>query len=890
MKTTIKNAIRIKRIVFTDFRKSMILILIFFLSLQIKAETIYVSPNGNDNNDGNSPNTAIRTLTRAKELCENSRDNSFTILLEGGVTHDEFETDFVKIYNDSDPEQFAFVWDIDKELTISTYGSTRFARLDGAQYDYSDGEPTVAICIIEPSSKKVVIENLFIENFQEGTIRTHDTENVTIRNIDVNNIGTRFHPDPNNSADPGADGYPYVAGVIYPKNSNNVLIENIVMTNCHNIFVDSDGLHGFYATRLSNSTIRNVYMRNVSGSPIKTARRAANNITFSEFKCYWTGTTNTHGSDELVQPGFYRLSSKSGDGCPTNNVIENSTFWYPYCWSEYEDCGKADGQICSVTSPSECGGRGYEVCDGRRPEVVAWNNVDLRTYYTTDETGVPPIPNMSGWRAPVASDDRPTDLIAKTSVNAPKSSIDLNWTDNDDDENGFEIERSTGNGFSLVATVGANVVSYTDKQLDSITTYTYRVRGIETEGTTGYSNEASASTTGVTVNDLPWVEDFTLTNGTIKDSGATSWETEYSGSGEFSVQSNRFSVSNTDDEAIWTSENINIQGSAVEISLDVEGTGGLDSSGDGKDWLRIYYSIDGSPERIIKDFVGLLSPQTVTASNIAGNSLTIIIKANNTAAAENYYVDNISVTATGNGSTGQDSASFEAENGVIASPMQIISDSNASNGQYVTVRTGNNAYDQAPVDGKVTFIANLNKGSYKLWGKVRTPSETDDSFWVQIDNGAVYRWNKISGGVNDFVWTLVHDTDNNNTQVTWDLESGEHIISFYYREDGTQLDQIYITNLDDTPGDNLQSFTRRLDVSTFNAKITAYPNPSKDGNVQIGFLGLKNITVSAYNLSGLLVRSKTNLDDKTSLNLPKGIYILKIQNERITQTKQLVVQ
>ncbi|MFW6140559.1 MAG: fibronectin type III domain-containing protein [Acidobacteriota bacterium] len=70
--------------------------------------------------------------------------------------------------------------------------------------------------------------------------------------------------------------------------------------------------------------------------------------------------------------------------------------------------------------------------------------------------------------------------------------IDLTWSDNSDNESGFEIERTTdGQTF----TVSANTTSYTDNiNLNENTTYSYRVRAYNDAGYSDYSNEASATT------------------------------------------------------------------------------------------------------------------------------------------------------------------------------------------------------------------------------------------------------------------------------------------------------------------------------------------------------------------------------------------------------------
>jgi subtilisin family serine protease len=92
----------------------------------------------------------------------------------------------------------------------------------------------------------------------------------------------------------------------------------------------------------------------------------------------------------------------------------------------------------------------------------------------------------------------PTPPAAPSNLQATAVSyqqIALSWTDNADNETGFEIQRSVEGGASaLLDTVGANVTSYADSGLDPDTTYTYQVRAVNGAGASAYSNVASATT------------------------------------------------------------------------------------------------------------------------------------------------------------------------------------------------------------------------------------------------------------------------------------------------------------------------------------------------------------------------------------------------------------
>jgi hypothetical protein len=86
----------------------------------------------------------------------------------------------------------------------------------------------------------------------------------------------------------------------------------------------------------------------------------------------------------------------------------------------------------------------------------------------------------------------PSDLTAGA---ISYSRIDLTWQDNSDDETGFRIERKTVSGsYSQIATVGANVTSYSSSRLSASTTYYYRVRAYKGTLNSDYCCEASATT------------------------------------------------------------------------------------------------------------------------------------------------------------------------------------------------------------------------------------------------------------------------------------------------------------------------------------------------------------------------------------------------------------
>jgi len=123
--------------------------------------------------------------------------------------------------------------------------------------------------------------------------------------------------------------------------------------------------------------------------------------------------------------------------------------------------------------------------------VKAFNGAGDSPYSNSVEADTP---------APNPPNGDPTNL---TAVAVSSSQINLAWSDNSSNEDGFKVERcndiqSTCDGnpalYSQIATTGPNATSYQDTGLAPSSTHTYRVRAFNVDGDSGYSNSASATT------------------------------------------------------------------------------------------------------------------------------------------------------------------------------------------------------------------------------------------------------------------------------------------------------------------------------------------------------------------------------------------------------------
>jgi hypothetical protein len=140
-----------------------------------------------------------------------------------------------------------------------------------------------------------------------------------------------------------------------------------------------------------------------------------------------------------------------------------------------------------------------------------------------------------------------------------------------------------------------------------------------------------------------WVETFDLPNGTTIDTGSTAWTATRS-SGIFGVVSNRLAINNAGPEGVFATSKIDISGGSVDLSVDVEGAGGLDpETSSSKDHFGIFFKVDGSAENLIYEKYGAQPATTVTKTDIRGKTLEIVIKGYTTASDEFYYFNNLKV-------------------------------------------------------------------------------------------------------------------------------------------------------------------------------------------------------------------------------------------------------
>ena len=140
---------------------------------------------------------------------------------------------------------------------------------------------------------------------------------------------------------------------------------------------------------------------------------------------------------------------------------------------------------------------------------------------------------------------------------------------------------------------------------------------------------------------------------------------------------------------------------------------------------------------------------------------------------------------------------LEAEAGTLSGSPSFTqgTDSAASGGKYLAPSANS---PNAAGTNRATYTFTVSAGTYKVWGRVITPTADDDSLWVSMDGGSFVKWNSIPLN-SSWAWDDVHNSDNGGAVMTYSLAQGSHTLVIANREDGIKLDKIYITAKGDTP-------------------------------------------------------------------------------------------
>ena len=215
------------------------------------------------------------------------------------------------------------------------------------------------------------------------------------------------------------------------------------------LFFTNDG-----DTREGNSYFKNISLTTSGGSlPVEPGNLTASAILSSAIKLSWTD----HSDNES---GF-KIERKIGAG------------------GTYEEIGVVGTDITEFNNTGLVSGDSYYY------RVRAYNGAG-NSPFTDEAMATTPLTTQ-----PVA----PANLVARA---VSSNQINLEWSDNSDNEDYFIIERMVGSEgtFVEIASVDANVTTFQSQGLAKSNVYTFRVLASNGAGNSDYSKEAFATTLG----------------------------------------------------------------------------------------------------------------------------------------------------------------------------------------------------------------------------------------------------------------------------------------------------------------------------------------------------------------------------------------------------------
>lgn len=182
------------------------------------------------------------------------------------------------------------------------------------------------------------------------------------------------------------------------------------------------------------------------------------------------------------------------------------------------------------------------------------------------------------------------------------------------------------------------------------------------------------------------------------------------------------------------------------------------------------------------------SGRTVSHTYAAGGAYTVTLTVTDSGGKSGTKARSVSVSAGGPTCAG---LTQEAESGALTG-FAVLSDGTASSGQYIEVANGTGNQNTPNEGFKATYCFDVPEaGTYRIKGWARSPSFGADSFFVRVDGAPSggYNWVTRPVGQSGFLEDEVNDFGVEDP-VEVSLSAGQHTVTVYQREDGTQLDRL----------------------------------------------------------------------------------------------------
>ena len=271
-------------------------------------------------------------------------------------------------------------------------------------------------------------------------------------------------------------------------------------------------------------------------------------------------------------------------------------------------------------------------------------------------------------------------------------------------------------------------------------------------------------------------------------------------------------------------------------------------------------------------------------------------------------------TNCGNVTDAPATVAVEAECGQVGRNWSSVSDSKASNGNYLINTSTNKTLSPPATEPSqlLTYEVSVGTpGTYHLFLRMNAPDVGSNSVWVSVDNGNwVKMWKEIGGQellTNGLEWRKVnHD----GKDKSFNLSTGKHTILIANRETNTGIDKVVLSLEKALPtelGPAANKCSSSTDMTMFSKKpsssspaaapeevntllvgaepvVEVYPNPTVDrfsldltsdfyGEVHLRLMDMngRQIRDLQYNKDADLMHAQVDVTD-----LPRGLYRVQV--------------
>ena len=240
---------------------------------------------------------------------------------------------------------------------------------------------------------------------------------------------------------------------------------------------------------------------------------------------------------------------------------------------------------------------------------------------------------------------------------------------------------------------------------------------------------------------------------------------------------------------------------------------------------------------------------------------------------------------------------IEAEDGNFGESWSLLEDEQASGGLYIVSESV--AYKDNPSEDPADityfdFDCDVAADDYKLWVRMRHPDGgNDDSFWLRMNGEGWDRWNQIADDLSDslFLWDVYGGN--------FTLVEGANSLEIGIRENGSELDMVYISNSGRDPEGNPTFVDGHAENRVQSHQLFQnYPNPfNPSTTITFSVAARSNVQLSVYNVLGeqvaLLVDEVRDAGVYQirfdASELTSGIYFYRLNTEHGVLTKKLTL-